>query len=356
MTAFWLSAAAMMLAALACIVTPLLRTRAQQHGPAFAPRHAAVAGLLIALVPGAALTLYMRIGDPAALAIQTAAEPSPSENHADSPGSMQAVVSRLAARLQRTPDDAQGWAMLARSYMALDRPGDATQAYRRAVALNPRDAELLADYADAMASANAGDLNGAALGVVESALALDAKQPKALALAASAAIDRRDYDGAIRFWERLKNAPDLTPQIAQQAQRNIDEARTLATQDKRVRAALASASASVEVRVRLSPELEGRVHPGDTVFVYALADDGSRMPLAVRRLQADQLPTTVRLDDSMSMAPNRRLSDFARISVAARVSASGKAQPEPGDLSGSSGLVSSREEGVIDVRIADVVR
>ncbi|SAK78525.1 Formate-dependent nitrite reductase complex subunit NrfG [Caballeronia pedi] len=346
MTAFWLIVATMLLGALACVVPPLLRVPAHERGHAVSSRHAALAGLLIALVPASALTLYMRIGDPAALAIQTAPMPSTGE-HADAPASMEAAVSRLAARLRADPNDAQGWAMLARSYMVLDRPGDATQAYQRAVALNPRDAELLADYADAMASANGGDLNDATLKVIDAALALDADQPKALALAASAAFDRRDYASAIQFWERLSKVPDLAPQIAQQAQRNIDETRALAAK---------VSVPSVEVRVRLSPELEKRVRPTDTVFVYALADDGSRMPLAVQRLSANQLPASVRLDDSMSMTPSRRLSNFARISIEARVSAAGNARPATGDLTGSSGPVSSKEAGVIDVTIADVVR
>lgn len=348
MIAFWLIVAAMLLGALLCVVPPLLRAPAASRSAAHV-RHAALAGLLIALVPASALTLYMRVGDPAALAIQTAPVASKGD-HADAPVSMQAAVSRLAARLRDDPNDAQGWTMLARSYMALDRPGDATEAYRRAVALRPRDAELRADYADAMASANGGDLNDATLKVIDAALALDPDEPKALALAASAAFDRRDYASAMQFWERLSKVPDLAPEIAQQARKNIDETRALAAKGSVAKAA------SVEVRVRLSAELEKRVRPTDTVFVYALADDGSRMPLAVRRLSANQLPATVRLDDSMSMTPSRRLSDFSRISIDARVSASGQARPASGDMTGTSGPVSSKDAGVIDVTIADIVR
>ncbi|SAK81454.1 Formate-dependent nitrite reductase complex subunit NrfG [Caballeronia hypogeia] len=349
MITFWLLAAAMMLAAIACVVPPLLRAASPERPRNFVAPHAALAGLLIALVPGAALTLYMRIGDPAALAIQTASF-APTAEHADAPASMDAAISRLAARLRENPNDAQGWAMLARSYMALDRPLDAAEAYRRAVALTPRNAELLADYADASASANGGDLDDSISKIIDSALALDAEQPKALALAASAAFDRRDYPRAIQFWERLSRVPDLEPEIAQQARKNIDETRVLAA-----KGSLAQ-SAAVEVRVDLSPELAKRVRAADTVFVYALPDDGSRMPLAVQRLRADQLPATVRLDDSMSMTPGRRLSDFSRISIDARVSMSGQARPAAGDLTGSSGLVPARGAGVVGVTIAEVVR
>ncbi|SAK50045.1 hypothetical protein AWB76_01407 [Caballeronia temeraria] len=141
--------------------------------------------------------------------------------------------------------------------------------------------------------------------------------------------------------------PDLAPYIAQQAQKNIDKTRSIFA---------TGSAASLEVRVRLSPALTQRVRPTDTVFVYALADDGSRMPLAVQRLSANQFPATVYLDDSMSMTPSRRLSDFAHVSIDARVSATGQARPAPGDLTGSSGPVSTKDAGVIEVTIGEFVR
>jgi cytochrome c-type biogenesis protein CcmH len=136
-------------------------------------------------------------------------------------------VGRLAARLQRQPGDVQDWTMLARSYATLGRADDAVMAYQRALSLNPRDAQLLADYADAQASANGGDLNGESRQSIEAALALDPANLKALALAGSAALDRRDYTHAIQFWERLEQAAGANSGIAARAQKNIDEVRTL---------------------------------------------------------------------------------------------------------------------------------
>ncbi|RFU49018.1 c-type cytochrome biogenesis protein CcmI [Paraburkholderia sp. DHOC27] len=205
-------------------------TRAEAHaaqtpGPATRPvsiaQRAGTAAVLLALLPTLAVTLYMRLGEPLAIAVQSASDAGALDDHAAFQGSLELMVGRLAARLQRHAGDAQAWAMLARSYAALDRANDAVAAYQRAIALAPRDASLLADYADAQASANDGDLNGAAWASIRAALALDPREPKALALAGSAAFDRHDYPLAIHYWEQLEKTVDANSQTAVQARRNI---------------------------------------------------------------------------------------------------------------------------------------
>jgi cytochrome c-type biogenesis protein CcmH len=218
--AFWSIVVAMMLAALACVTTPLLR-----RDPMLTARHAALAGLLVALLPSFALMLYMRIGEPAAPAIERAAMSGDDDAKGEMPASLEAAVSKLAWRLRRDPADTQSWKMLARSYVILERPADAALAYRRALKARPDDADMLADYADALASANGGDLNGAARTSIEEALTIAPDHPKALALAASAALDRGDKAQAIRYWTRLKDVPGVDPTIARQAQKNIDDTR-----------------------------------------------------------------------------------------------------------------------------------
>jgi cytochrome c-type biogenesis protein CcmH len=177
------------------------------------------AAVLLALLPTAALALYIEL--------QGGSDAVAADNHAAIQESLEMMVGRLAARLQRQPGDVQDWTMLARSYATLGRADDAVMAYQRALSLNPRDAQLLADYADAQASANGGDLNGESRQSIEAALALDPANLKALALAGSAALDRRDYTHAIQFWERLEQAAGANSGIAARAQKNIDEVRTL---------------------------------------------------------------------------------------------------------------------------------
>ena len=330
-------------------------------------RQSGMAALMLALLPSAAAVLYMRLGDPAAVAVERGGEGEWGV-HVATPGSLEVVVSRLAAHLRQQPDDVPGWAMLARSYVVLDRTDDAVIAYRRALALKSGDADLLADYADALATARGGDLNGEALQSIDAALAADPVHPKALALAASAAHERQDYALAIQYWERLEGGADPGSEMANQAQKNIDAERTAAihtsvlpigdspkdVQEHRTLRSFESATV-LEVHVRLSPALAARTHPHDQVYVYALADDGSRMPLAVQRVQVEQLPSTLHLDDSMAMTSNRRLSDFERVIVEAHVSGVGNAQLTRGDLIGKSGPV-ERGRKVVDITIGNVVR
>jgi cytochrome c-type biogenesis protein CcmH len=314
----------------------------------------------------------MRMGTPVAAAVLSGSDTTQAEGHETSAVSLEAMVSKLAMRLQRAPDDPDGWAMLARSYTVLERNDDALAAWRRALALTPHDPQLLADYADALASANNGDLGGEAKQSIRAALAIDPDQPKALALAASAAFDERDYPQAIRLWQRLEKVSAPGSEVADQMRKNIDETRRLissadlqAAVDATSGAALparattqpnaSAAGVALQVDVRLSPDISRRANPADYVFVYAHAVNGPSMPLAVQRLRASQLPATVRLDDSMAMASGLKLSDFERVTVEARVSASGDARTKRGDLIGHSGPVQSGVDQVATVVIRDVV-
>ncbi|WP_153101906.1 c-type cytochrome biogenesis protein CcmI [Paraburkholderia hayleyella] len=314
-------------------------------------QRAGMAALLLALLPSAALLLYLKLGNPVAALVQSGEATDQAERHADSPASLDAMVARLAARLARQPDDAQGWSMLARSYIVLARPDDAVVAYQRALALTPEDPALLADYADALVSANGGTFDEFAGMQIHAALALDPMQPKALALAGAMALEQRDYRQAITFWQRLAQVPGVPPEMAAQAGRQIAEMQSLMHKVPGMASVPATAVSprALEVHVSLSPTLAMQAKPDDTVFVVARAVDGPRMPLAVQRLRLADLPVTVRLDDSMAMTPELRLSAFERVQVEAHVSASGEARPKKGDLLGQSGPLA------MDKKIIDVV-
>jgi cytochrome c-type biogenesis protein CcmH len=184
---------------------------------------AGTAALLVALIPAAAFAMYLNLGEPAALTLDRAY----SEQHGMASGPLELMVSRLAMRLREQPGDADGWAMLARSYSALDRAQDAAAAYAKAVALTPGDAQLRADYADAIASKRDGGLGGEASTQIQAALAIDPTNPKALALAGSAAQDRRDYVAAIDYWQRVEAVLVPDSPAAAQARRNIEEMQAL---------------------------------------------------------------------------------------------------------------------------------
>jgi len=278
-----------------------------------------------------------------------------------------AMIETLAQRLKDRPDDAQGWTMLARAYAAVGRNAEALPAFQKAVTLNPADAGLLADYADTLAVQNNRQLNGEPLKLVERALKIEPGNLKALALAGTAAFDRKDFAAAVTYWEQLKQGVPADSAYLGQVQAGIDEARQLGNLPPAAGALSAAPAAaggkasifapgnSVSGRVTLATALAGQASPDDTVFVFARAAEGSRMPLAILRKQVKDLPFDFQLDDSMAMSPAARLSGAASVIVGARVSKTGEAMPQNGDLSGQTLPVAPGATG-LKIEIGEVVK
>lgn len=170
---------------------------------ATAPRSKWTSATLCVMLPPAAAMLYLHLGNPAAVMEVDDAHPLSGDAHTPQIVQIEAMVDQLARRLKAQPQDAEGWAMLARSYTVLERFDDAAAAYAKAVALAPDVAALRADYADVLASLDGGSLEGAAMTQIRAALAADPDDPKSLALAASAASERGDTAAAIEYWQHL---------------------------------------------------------------------------------------------------------------------------------------------------------
>ncbi len=299
----------------------------------------------------------------------------PVDPHLVNNDQMGAMIDKLAARLKDKPGDAAGWAMLARSYGALGRSADAVDAYVKAEALNKDDAGLLADYADALAVRNNRTLAGEPMKLIARSLKLDPRNVKALAMAGSDAFERKDYAGAVGYWEQVVAIGGAENLFAQQIQNSLAQARQLAgltgaatvagssflavnriASPASVAPASASASASaIQGTVILAPALSRSVTPEDTVFIFARAAEGSRMPLALLRRQVKDLPVAFTLDDSTAMSAQAALSKAGRVTVLARISKSGKAVPEKGDLLGESAPVTAGVKGLV-VEIRDTVK
>ena len=317
--------------------------------PAPARRTAIV---LAALLPICAAALYWQFGTPEGLV-------PAAEVHGGSKVTSQeveAMVAKLAARMQQSPDDGNGWALLARSYLVMQRHADAVAAYERAVALIKDDADLLADYADALAMTQGRRIEGKPLKVVERALKIDPLQWKALAMAGSAAFERKDFKTAVAYWEKLQSRAEPGSDFAREVAANIDEARQLG--GLKIAASVAppvkadakstagAAGATVDGIVAMSREIAAKAAPTDTVFVFARAAEGPRMPLAVMRFQVKDLPAKFHLDDSMAMSPAAKLSNHPDVVIGARVSKSANATPQAGDLQGASKPVKVGATGV----------
>ena len=317
---------------------------------------------LAGFVCAVAVAGYAWLGTPQALdtaAVASAAAPAGTAPPITAE-QVQTMIESLAARLKDNPDDAAGWAMLGRSYAAIGRHDQAEPALKRALALHGDDAVLLTDYADALAMVNGRNLEGEPSRLIERALKIDPSNIKALALAGTHAFVRKDYAAALRHWEKLAQ---LAPsgEMAQQIQGGIDQARKLsgtpapsAAQVATPTLALALPGASVSGTVALDPALVAKARPDDTLFVFARAAEGSRMPLAILRKQVKDLPLRFTLDDSMAMTPTARLSSAPRVVVGARISARGDATPQAGDLQGFSAPVAPGAAG-LKVQISEVV-
>jgi cytochrome c-type biogenesis protein CcmH len=309
-----------------------------------APRSGWRAAVLVGLaVPLAALAVYFAVGTP----IAVTGHPRQDEVTAEQ---IEVMVQRLAARLRENPDDADGWKMLGRSYAVLGRFGEAVDAYSKAALRAPRDAQLLADFADSLAMARGRSLQGEPEKLLQRALEIDPQNLKALALAGTAAFERQAFKAAADYWQRMLPLVPPESEDAQAIRDNVAQATQLAGGEPP-----APQAAGLRGSVRIAPQLKGKFDPEDTVFIYARAAEGPPMPLAVLRVKARELPADFALDDSMAMAPGMTLSAQARVVVTARVSKSGGATPQPGDLQGASAPVASDANGVT-VLIDTVVR
>jgi cytochrome c-type biogenesis protein CcmH len=282
------------------------------------------------------------------------------QGHAMNFEQIAAMADKLAERLKEQPNDPEGWTMLARSYNVLGRNPEAVDAYKKAVDLRSDDATLLADYADALAVKNNRSLSGEPMKLIERALKLEPNNLKALSLAGTAAFDRKDYAAAVTYWDKIIQTGPADNALVQQVQSSVAEARELgklpnASKPVAPTAAVAPADASLSGTVTLAAALGKQASPDDTVFVFARAADGPPMPLAVLRKQVKDLPITFKLDDSMSMSPAAKLSGASKVIVSARVSKSGDAIAQNGDLLGQSAPVAVGAAG-LKIEINNVVK
>lgn len=248
------------------------------------------------------------------------------------PHEVEAMIEHLAQRMKENPEDLKGWGILARSYYTLGRYAEAAEAYAQLVERAPPQADLLADYADALAMAQGGNFLGKPTELAQQALKLEAQNWKALTILGAAAFEREDYTQAVHYWERLLAVVPPESEFAGQVRTGVDQARA--------KSGMAAApSRGVAGRVSLSPQLKAQAAPEDMVFVFARPAAGPKMPLAVLRLKVKDLPATFELNDSHAMRPDAKLSQYASVVVGARISKSGNPLPQSGDLEGYSAAV-----------------
>ena len=263
---------------------------------------------------------YLSLGDASRIADQGAQQPMTQEG-------VEKMVSEFAAKMEKDPTNLKGWVMLARSYRILGRNEDAARAYERAGNFIDSDPQLLADYADVLAANANGNFAGKPLKLINQALSLDPNNLMALWLSGTASYTAGNYKAAVQTWEKL----------AQQLPPGTEEARSIAESiaDARTKGGLSSkaivGNKEISGKIEISADLKSKVKSGDIVMVIA-RKPGERMPVAVLRTSAAEFPMNFALTDALAMNPSAPLSQIAEASIEVRISKTGMAKPEPGDL------------------------
>ena len=302
-------------------------------------------------IPLITVPVYLHIGSPHLIAGMPGNTPAVA-GHGDGGGlpPIDQLVDQLRQRLEANPDNAEGWFLLGRTYMRLQDYTRAAEAYERVVQLLPDDPAGLLSLADALTMRDGRRSGPRALELLQKALSIDPNSITALWLLGNAAADKGNIASALGYWQRAY--PLLDGEPAMQAELGMRITQAGGELPARAAAlpsimptrpgpapvaappgeAVAASGASIQVEVALAPALMQQVSPTDTVFVLARAESGPPMPLAVARHQAAELPLSVTLSDAMAMMPTMKLSSFPRVKVSAKVSKSGQAGTQPGDL------------------------
>ncbi|WP_297461560.1 c-type cytochrome biogenesis protein CcmI [Ferrovum sp.] len=306
--------------------------------------------LLLALIPLASIGMYLWRGHPEALDLQPAEMAAPAQQM--TPAKINEMVKALAEKLAKNPDNPQGWAMLGRSYMNLDKPGEAVKAFGHLKKEMVNDPELMVDYAEALAAD--AQVRGDDKQMIESnawvmnALKLEPGNGKGLFMAGSFAYITQQYAQAVSFWSKLMPLLDPSSQDSSFVLEQLNKARaqlklapvtaeSFAGPEGPVKpqAQKGAAASSISGEVTLDPALKDKITPGETLFIFAKAVQGPPMPLAVIRTSVGSWPLKFQLTDAQAMSPQFNLSSVDLVRVEVRVTQSGNPMPSSGDLFGA---------------------
>jgi cytochrome c-type biogenesis protein CcmH len=328
----------------------VLRLAMEQAAPVASPQRAGstrwIFITLVIVLPLCATLAYLGLGMPQSLHQKQMAS-RPGEGAGEiTPEQIQKFVEGLEAQLKKKPDDAEAAAMLARAYGFQDNTAKALEAYQRAVQLNPKDADLLADYADLRVTVAQGRFDAETMSVLGMALKASPQHIKTLALIGSEAFNRNAYGEAIKAWKSaLPRAAKEAPQWVGEFLQNIEEANAKGGGKVISPAELKALKSSylpkslIGGELTIDPQVRAQFGPEAQVFIFAKALDGPPMPVAVVRVALRDLPLHFELSDINAVMPSRKLSDLKQVIVGARVSKNGSATPAAGDFEGRTGPV-----------------
>ncbi len=310
---------------------------------------------LAAALPVVAFGLYFWLGNPTSLIAIAEARTASQPNAVTGPHDIAKMLQKVEEKVKANPQDGNSWAMLAKTYAALDRWPDAAKAYEQAAKIMPQEASLLSGQAEALAILNNRVLKGQPMDLVHKAMQLDPNDPKSLELSAVNAFQEKNYAQAAYYFKHLlKQLPPESP-YAQDILAAQKEASRLAESPiagldnlaDQAPSAPPQKGASIQGSVDIAPALKGKVSNNDVIFLFARTGQGGP-PVAALRAAAGKLPQEFELDDSMAMNPGNTLSQHKEVMLVARISKSGNPMPQSGDLEGSVAVV---EVGARNVKL-----
>lgn len=373
----------------------LLRDMGTAEPDAAKPRSGIWAVAVVAAgVPLLAVGMYQSLGQQEIIAqleaqgdLQPQVASTGNRPHADQSGTplppMDELVKGLAAKLEQNPDNLPGWLMLGRSYVSLNQPDGALYAYERAYKLAPENPDVLLGYAQALVKSGREELTGRPAKLISEAHERAPQNQTALWMMGLVSFEHQDFAQTVSYWQQLAAQIPAESQEHQQLAEYIEQARSRmapgstptpagpqpspAVAETQTAQSVASptgpeaagqpaapAGAALTVKVSLDPALADQVQPEDRVFVFARAVSGPPMPLAAVSKQVRDLPLQLTLDDSMAMMPQMKLSAFPEVLVGARISKTGNAMPQSGDLQGEVSPVNSGQAAVVQVVINSI--
>jgi len=331
----------------------------QDHTHKVYQRSTRTAVLIAIILPIFTIGIYLILGETDLIDTKLNTSQEQSELH-----SIDEMVTRLNSRLQEQDGSSEDWLMLARSNLVLQRFDDAVHAYRRAHELVGDDPQLLSDFAEAMILANDA-YTKESISLIKLALQKDPDTPKALWFAGNYTMQSGETVQALEYFERLLHLLPPGSGEANELKNNIEQIKqesdldmistTIVSSDSDKNTVTGSTTTGIDVFVRLDPLLLEKISPDDTVFIFARATQGPRMPLAIVRTQASELPVKVTLDDSTAMSPATKLSKFNQVIIGARISKSGDAMPHSGDMQGLSTAVNLHENSGVKITINEIL-
>ena len=293
--------------------------------------------ILLLVIPVFVISVYSFIGAPNSIEkLVLVSDLKNTKSDSEKLVSVEQMLKRVERRLLDDPNNSDDWLMLANSYVVLKRYPEAIRALENLYRLKGDDPSLLFRYADVLAMANSGIFAGKPSELIKKALQLDPQNTMGLWLAGLVAYEEGEVKKAINYWENV--LPKL--EIGSEEEKNIRKYIEFAKENNNISIqnngsiTQEKIEYSLKLSIELSPNFTN-INKNKAVFIYAKPiNSPNNMPIIVLRKTVADLPLLVEMNDSMSMLPSNKLSDYKSVQVLARISKSGNAKSEKGDLIG----------------------